>query len=201
MKVSLEEINSIQAHFPDLYLSTDKSKISGELSFNAWYDGNLLHLNPVKYNEGENFHGYYEIEILLDSENNYGLPSVFETGGKIIKFSRENKIPVYDLHINGDRSCCLGIFLPNESLNMTIYKFVTEIVFSFFAWQAYATTFKMKPPWGEYSHNRLGVIEKKEELYLKMLNAGRNDPCPCDSGFKFKKCCLDSFQAIKSRVK
>lgn len=25
---------------------------------------------------------------------------------------------------------------------------------------------------------------------LKRMTVGRNDPCPCDSGLKFKKCCL-----------
>lgn len=28
------------------------------------------------------------------------------------------------------------------------------------------------------------------ERQLKTLKVGRNDPCPCGSGRKFKKCCL-----------
>lgn len=27
--------------------------------------------------------------------------------------------------------------------------------------------------------------------------AGRNDPCPCGSGKKLKKCCLEKFNIIK----
>ena len=200
MNVSLKEISAIQIHFPDLYLNADRSKILGELSFMAWYDGKLLHLNPNKYNEDEIFYGYYAIEILLNRLNSYGLPSVFETGSKIIKFSHENKIPVSDLHINGDGSCCLGIFLSKESENMTIYKFITESVFSFFAWQAYIATFKKKPPWGEFSHNLSGYIEKGKEIYMDMLKAGRNDPCPCNSGLKFKKCCLEHFKSTMERI-
>ena len=27
-------------------------------------------------------------------------------------------------------------------------------------------------------------------VMVKQLQVGRNDPCPCESGKKFKKCCL-----------
>lgn len=27
--------------------------------------------------------------------------------------------------------------------------------------------------------------------FYSHLNVGRNDPCPCSSGKKFKKCCID----------
>ena len=27
--------------------------------------------------------------------------------------------------------------------------------------------------------------------YRKIATAGRNEPCPCDSGKKFKKCCIN----------
>ncbi len=199
MKVTAEEIVTIQNHFPDLYINTDRSKILGELSFNARYDGKQLHLNPSRQKDGEVFHSYYEIEVLLNRLNVYGLPSVFETGGKIIRFSRENNIPPADLHLNGDGSCCLGIFTPRESANTTLYAFVIEIIFSFFAWQAYYSAYKRKPPWGEYSHAR-GFEEKYSDIWLNMKNASRNDPCPCGSGFKFKKCCLDQFQRFNRSV-
>ncbi|HIT54889.1 TPA: SEC-C domain-containing protein, partial [Candidatus Galligastranaerophilus intestinigallinarum] len=34
------------------------------------------------------------------------------------------------------------------------------------------------------------VLNKKEENENKFKNIGRNDPCPCGSGKKFKKCCM-----------
>ena len=42
--------------------------------------------------------------------------------------------------------------------------------------------------------NTLGIIEEEEELPelpegIDFSNVGRNDPCPCGSGKKFKKCC------------
>ena len=174
--------------------------ILGELSFYAHYDGKQLHLNPSKQKEGELFHGYYEIEVCLNRLNDYGLPFVFETGGKIIRFSQENNIHPADLHLNGDLSCCLGIFTREESANMALDKYIIEFVFSFFAWQAYFSTYSKKPPWGEYSHAVRGEAEKNIEIFMKMRNTGRNDPCPCGSGRKYKKCCIDQFQHFNWRV-
>lgn len=200
MKVTDEEITAIQNHFPDLYLNKERSKIIGELSFSAHYDGKQLHLNPPKQNEGKVFHGYYEIEVCLNRLNGYGLPFVFETGGKIIKFSKKNNIHPYDLHLNGDGSCCLGIFTREESATMTVNRYILEIIFSFFAGQAFVSTYKVKPPWGEYTHGIRGEAEKNIEILRNMKNTGRNDPCPCGSGLKYKKCCIDRYQPFKWRV-
>ena len=59
----------------------------------------------------------------------------------------------------------------------------------------------------EYFFERPGLLEKKHpelynllekmfkhdmserRLFKTRINIGRNDPCPCDSGLKFKKCC------------
>ncbi|MDT3698370.1 MAG: SEC-C domain-containing protein [Thermincola sp.] len=37
----------------------------------------------------------------------------------------------------------------------------------------------------------INVLEYKRQLSLSPNRAGRNDPCPCGSGKKYKKCCLD----------
>ncbi len=38
--------------------------------------------------------------------------------------------------------------------------------------------------------NTLGIIEETEERpEIDATNVGRNDPCPCGSGLKYKKCC------------
>lgn len=37
-----------------------------------------------------------------------------------------------------------------------------------------------------------------EELWGSYLNAGRNDPCPCGSDKKFKKCCLPYVRSFKN---
>jgi len=35
------------------------------------------------------------------------------------------------------------------------------------------------------------IRHMKRRTMFFWTNAGRNDPCPCGSGHKFKKCCLD----------
>jgi len=37
-------------------------------------------------------------------------------------------------------------------------------------------------------------IEQEKMLEQKMKKVGRNDPCPCGSGKKYKKCCIDTQQ-------
>lgn len=45
-----------------------------------------------------------------------------------------------------------------------------------------------------YSNNELGGMDidsyALQQPYVAEIKVGRNDPCPCDSGKKFKKCCL-----------
>jgi hypothetical protein len=36
----------------------------------------------------------------------------------------------------------------------------------------------------------LGALRKRDEIFSEVGKVGRNDPCPCGSGKKFKKCCL-----------
>jgi peptide deformylase len=38
--------------------------------------------------------------------------------------------------------------------------------------------------------NGIVIEDRKAEEPLKQLKIGRNDPCPCGSGKKYKKCCL-----------
>ena len=196
MKITEKEMITVQECFPDLYLDETREKICGELSFHAYYDKKKVYLNPSRTEKEKNFHGYYEIEIIINEKNVYGLPPVYETSGKILEFAQKHNISLYDLHLNGDGSCCLGIFTPGEAFNMTLYIFIIEVVFSFFAWQSYVSTFNKKAPWGEYSHTR-GFTEKNIDIWVGMNNAGRNKPCPCGSGIKFKRCCLDKFQLYK----
>ena len=38
--------------------------------------------------------------------------------------------------------------------------------------------------------NRLAELESQGETLVRRKKLGRNDPCPCNSGKKFKKCCM-----------
>ena len=55
-------------------------------------------------------------------------------------------------------------------------------------------------------------LERLNELFMKMTlpptskqrrtgKVGRNDPCPCDSGKKFKKCCILKVQGPTPQTK
>jgi len=37
---------------------------------------------------------------------------------------------------------------------------------------------------------RLEELEGKGHSLVRRVKVGRNDPCPCGSGLKFKKCCI-----------
>lgn len=48
--------------------------------------------------------------------------------------------------------------------------------------------------WNSYYHEKIGNIQiawrEKTFLSKKVKKIGRNEPCPCGSGLKYKKCCL-----------
>lgn len=87
-----------------------------------------------------------------------------------------------DLHINTDGSCHLDYYI-GESL--TLYEFIKNKVYPYFAWQAYYEKFHQSPPSGEYSHGNNAQYEFQKDL--KKLS--RNETCICDSGRKYKYCC------------
>lgn len=41
----------------------------------------------------------------------------------------------------------------------------------------------------EFQIFRRGCEGEHDEKQIRALIAGRNDPCPCGSGTKFKRCC------------
>lgn len=45
---------------------------------------------------------------------------------------------------------------------------------------------------------RLTELRAQGHTLSRRVKIGRNDPCPCESGKKFKKCCLDSSPGRRS---
>jgi len=41
--------------------------------------------------------------------------------------------------------------------------------------------------------NRPGQVEKQQTVKRSSTKVGRNDPCPCGSGKKYKKCCYPKY--------
>jgi hypothetical protein len=48
--------------------------------------------------------------------------------------------------------------------------------------------------WEGYKEEEEDLTVEKEEPYHAPFKTGRNDPCPCGSGKKFKKCCFEKYQ-------
>jgi hypothetical protein len=56
-------------------------------------------------------------------------------------------------------------------------------------WHCYSDEFFARQKAGKVSNN-LRVAPWTESFMTAGAKTGRNDPCPCGSGKKFKKCCL-----------
>ena len=76
----------------------------------------------------------------------------------------------------------------------------TEVKLDIDLEKLYYNMFEAKADWlyGLPAWNTLLTEERRKELYLKQKKSGtvvkekkigRNDPCPCGSGKKYKKCC------------
>ena len=177
------EMEKINFFFPNLYY--ERGVVRGEINFNARYElykrGKKKEWRVEECFPGDDcIQDVYEIEINLE----HSPPKVFEVGGRIVKLARNLGKPIIDLHIYPrDESCCLGIFLENR--NETLSDFVIRKVYPYFVWQAYFEKFGKIPPCGEFPHGQEGV----NEFWKHVRNTGRNNPCPCGSGRKFKRCC------------
>ncbi len=188
-------MREINRYFPNLHYSEDVVK--GEIDFSAKYKPSVSKHNkywvivPCLPEHG-GIQDVYQIEIRLN-ELRDDKPKVFETGGRIKRLAEELKLQTIDLHLNpGDEDCCLGIFLPN--LNETLSEFVLNKVYPFFVWQAYYSKFRKIPPVGAWSHG----VKGHQEFFKHVHKIGRNQPCPCGSGKKFKTCCNNSVRVVAS---
>lgn len=190
IEYSVSEMDKINLCFPNLYY--ERGAIRGEIDFSAEYRLSKRKKKEWKIESCSSGNGciqdVYEIAIDL----NHRPPKVFEVGGRIAKLARNLGKPIIDLHIYPeDESCCLGIFLPNE--RETLSDFVLKKVYPYFVWQAYFEKFGKIPPCGEFPHGDEGM----KEFQKQVRDTGRNDPCPCGSGIKFKRCCSRRMKKLK----
>ena len=213
MRLSAEEIDWLRYWFPSLFYEPEAQEIAGELSFCACYEKTTgtvmiesLERDEAIRNSDSLLCDAFEIEILLDaeSEGSNGWPKVYEVGGRCNSIAEKCKVGLIDLHFYPDGACCLGIRHSQER-NLTIKRFIYEHIIPFFYRLSYTDRFGVEATrnelWGEYSHGDEGLLEyEKEMLYLARLNVGRNAPCPCGSGIKYKKCCLDEVQSVERDV-
>ncbi len=108
---------------------------------------------------------------------------------------------VDEFYLFGDGACCLGLKYAAER-NLTLERFVSELVIPFLYRLSYTDRYGLTAAreglWGEYSHEVAGESEYQDEiLQLAGKNTGRNQPCPCGLGLKYKRCHLDEVEAVK----
>lgn len=210
MRIYTRDVCWLKETFPSLLYNPTNNTIIGELDFCAAYNAETNNLYIEGYNcdyksqqqTDKVLCDVYEIEIWLDKSLTSGnWPTVYEVGGRIESISKKRSINLIDLHFNNqDSSCCLGInFVTNKPGN--IKDFIYHLIIPFFYRLTYVDNYGLQAArndlWGEYSHNEDGLQEYIREIRkLKKNNAGRNAPCPCGSGKKYKWCHLDEVQTI-----
>ncbi len=214
MKPTDSDIEWLKCLFPSLCYKPEEQKVVGELSFCACYDKTSQRVKIELYGPDDSIRksasflcDVFEIEIILDAESigDNGWPQVHEVGGRSKSIANKCGVKMIDLHffpING--ACCLGIRFSPER-NLTIERFLPNLVIPFFYRLSYTDHFGIEAArrdlWGEYSHGDEGFREYRNEMRdLKRYNLGRNKPCPCGSGLKYKKCCLDEVQTVEKRA-
>jgi hypothetical protein len=148
----------------------------------------------------------YDVGIIYDEELGLYAVPFYGTFNKIFEVKDYTKIVNYDL--------CIKDFLQNDKYSANLIKTVAskhknfmEIVNAVLA-KNYSLDELLKKYKRRYVDNKiissttvlyrsnafsstLGIIEENEEKpkFDTTKKIGRNDPCPCGSGKKYKKCC------------
>ena len=208
MKITNSDIRWLRSDFPNLYYEANSHKILGELDFCAVYDSESGKVMVTNLAEETDFliQNVFEVEICLDDLDVNGWPKVFEVGGKYRRIAEKCEIPIIDLHIYPhNRACCLGLKY-RDSQQLCIEDFLHELVIPFFYRLSYTDKFGIdrarKDLWGEYSHGDKGQIEHFLEIMdIARHNPGRNDPCPCGSGKKHKRCHLGEVESLQNSLR
>ena len=198
------DLEWLASNFPELvYVPRDRN-ILGELHFCAAFDrasGQLKQGNTEEHRAIGNFLcDTFKVRIDLGDLEDNGWPRVYEVGERYIDIAEQNQCDVIDLHFYDNGACCLGLNYAAER-NLTLERFILKLVVPFFYRLSYTDRYGLSAAradlWGEYSHRYAGVREYQVEiLRLAGNNPGRNQPCPCGSGQKYKRCHLDEVAAV-----
>lgn len=209
MKIFDNDIDWLKTSFPNLQYDAEAQKIVGELDFCAAFDkrsGKLkIGSDPTVRTLDDYLCDVFEIEIHLGpgSIQENGWPTVYEVGGRYTRIAEKDNVQPIDLHFFEDGACCLGIRYAREK-NLTIKRLLYQLVIPFLYRLSYTDQYGIKAAqtnlWGDYSHGNQGHREHaKEMLGFVQRSLGRNDPCPCGRGIKFKRCCLDEVNQVMRR--
>lgn len=206
-----DELISIFNDYAEEGVKSDYSKYVAEPSeyrfftvseFNNSYD-NFLENSLGGFSS---HHEEYDVGIIYDKELGLYAVPFYGTFNKIFEVKDYTKIPNYDE--------CIKYFLRNDKYSANLVRMVAnkhknfmDVVNAVLA-KNYSLDDLLRVYKRRYLNNKimssttvlyrsnafsntLGIIEKKENKVAVDLSQkiGRNDPCPCGSGKKFKKCC------------
>ena len=208
------DIQWLRDAFPGLSYDPNAQVISGDLDFCARYDDTSERLEiegaervSTILESDTRICDVFAVRIELGEVADYAIdwPGVCESGGRCRAIAEALEIPVQDLHVNSDGSCCLGIQVdpgPNS-----LERFIDDLVVPFFYRVACAERHGIarvrQDLWDEYRHGANGLRDRLRDLSSARM--GRNSPCSCGSGRKYKVCCLraneDRLQSLRNRLK
>ena len=210
VSMSDREICRLNREQPDLVYEAQSNRIIGGLEFSARYDAcdGLLNSAPASEEAQDRMviHERFEIEIRLSfPPSAYNpWPPVIEAHGRIQDIMAKQGIAnIADMHCYpglSENRCCLDFKIATGK-RINVPKFIWELVVPFFYRVAYVERYGLEAArndlWKEYSHD----FARTEREYLgelqDMQGTGRNKPCPCGSGLKYKKCHLSEVDAAK----
>ena len=200
-----EDLEWLAASFPDLHYDREAGVIAGELELRAAYEREQGKLRIGSDDATASMDSYlcdsFSIRIKLDALDQNGWPTVYEVGGRHARIADRENIETIDLHFYPDGACCLGLQLLADR-RTTLKEFMDELVVPFFYRLSYTDVRGLAAAreclWAEYSHGDLGVREYFSDVAdIARHGQGRNDPCPCGSGRKYKRCHLSEVDGFK----
>ena len=206
LSVIESDLEWLRVNQPNLKYDPLQHRIVGALDFCAEYDqtSGLLTIgcDPAVRESCALLRDVFKIEIRMDPDSmmQNGWPGVFEVGGRHTRIAEKTGVHTADLHFFDDGACCLGIsYFPDR--NLTIGRFVNELVVPFFYRLSYTDRFGINASrsdlWREYSHGIMGHCEYQKDVGEILASLGRNDPCLCGSGRKYKNCCQKENIAVR----
>ena len=201
------DLEWLASNFPELAYAPAAQRIDGELRFCGAFDrdSGQLRLGDTEEHRaiGTFLCDAFKVNIDLGRLGNNRWPTVYEVGGRRFDIAEQSQCAMVDLHFFEDGACCLSLKYAAER-NLTLERFILELVIPFFYRMAYTDRYGLTATknhlWGEYSHGVAGEIEYQDEILRHAIKKpGRNYPCPCGSGLKYKICHLDEVEAVKRR--
>ena len=210
MRLTQSDIEWILANFPGLACDPEGRCIEGILAFSAAYDGvsDKVRIGGFEGADPEraaSLSDAFSIRIDLGETDPNGWPLVYETGGRYREIADREGVDFADLHFYPDGQCCLGIRYAADR-RLTVETLVDGLIIPFFYRLSYVDRHGLasarRDLWGEYAHGEEGYRQyERDTLALAAGNPGRNDPCPCGGGRKYKRCHLDEVEIVKRVIR